>query len=164
MTDKKTKEQVLALLQQNARLTAAEIAERLQLDEDEVQTFIATCERNNTIHGYRALVAPDAMPPRVRALIEVSVQPERDSGFDHIARNVSRFPEVVDVTLVSGTYDLMLTVVGETLHEVADFVATKLAPMDGIRHHSTHFVLKKYKEAGFVLEDDEEYERLNITP
>ena len=130
MTDQMKLEKILGLLQKNARLQAADIAERLILDVTEVEELIARCEKDGTIHGYHALVNPDAMPPQVRALIEVSVQPQRDLGFDHIARNFSRFPEVVDVTLVSGTFDLMLTVVGDTLAEVANFVSSKLAPMD----------------------------------
>jgi DNA-binding Lrp family transcriptional regulator len=164
MTTEANKLAVLSLLQQNARLSARELAERLALPEADVQRLIAACEKDNTIHGYHALVNPDALPVKVRALIEVSVQPERDHGFDHLARKMAKFPQVTDVTLVSGTFDLVLTVVGDNLQEVADFIATKLAPMAGIRHHSTHFVLKKYKESGFILDSDENYERLSVSP
>ena len=164
MTKEASKTAILSLLQQNARLSARELAERLALQEADVEQVIAECEKDNTIHGYYTLVNLEALPLKVRAVIEVSVQPERDHGFDHIARKMAKFPQVTDVTLVSGTFDLMLTIIGDDLQEVADFIATKLAPMAGIRHHSTHFVLKKYKEAGFILDNDENYERLSVSP
>lgn len=159
------KEQVLALLQKNARLSYAQLAERLQLAEAEVKSFVEQAEQDHLIHGYYAVVHDSAFKrPHVRALIEVNVQPERDTGFDRIARCLAKFPEVTDVTLVSGGYDLLLTVVGETLQEVADFVASKLAPMEGVRSTRTMFVLRKYKESGFEFEKEEQYERLRVTP
>ncbi len=165
MKQESKRQAILAVLKENARLGADQIAERLGLEEDEVRQLIQQCEKDRTIFGYRALVNPALEPQqRVRAVIQVSVQSERDVGFDHIASKISKFPEVTDVILVSGAYDLILMVVGDDLHEVAEFVATKLAPMEGIRQHSTHFMLKRYKEAGFRLEDGEEYERLSVTP
>ncbi len=158
------KTSVLSLLQKNARLSAEQVAERLMLDPDDVRTIIEEGERDNTIHGYYALIDPEVMAPQVRAMIEVKVRPERDEGFDRIARKISRFPEVTDVTLISGGYDLALVVVGETLSQVADFVSTKLAPLDGVLEHSTQFVLQKYKEAGFQLQKEEQYERLSVSP
>ena len=94
----------------------------------------------------------------------MSIEPERDTGFDRIAKNISKFSEVSDVMLVSGNFDLQLIVVGEDLNDIADFVSRKLSTLDGIRSTRTHFMLKKYKESGFQLEDDEEYERLKVTP
>ena len=164
MNKKEKKQKVLGILQTNARITAVEIAERLMLEREDVEAIIKDSETKKEIHGYYTLISPDALDDKqVNALIEVNVSPEREHGFDHIARKISKFPQVTDLMLVSCTYDLTLTVKGESLHDVADFVATKLAPMDGIKGHSTHFILKKYKEAGFQLDDDEEYERLNVT-
>lgn len=159
------REQVLRLLERNARLSASQIAERLLLDEALVAELLAEAERENLIRGYHALVDENAYAEQpARALIEVSVEPERDVGFDRIARSLSKFPEVTDLVLVSGSYDLLLTVVGTSLHEVADFVASKLSPHPGVRSTRTHFLLKKYKQAGFQLEDDEDYERLRVSP
>ena len=158
-------ENILELLQKNARLTTSQLSERLRIPEQEVTTLIKQCENEKIIHGYYALVNERKLgKQRVRALIEISLEPERDSGFDRLAQNLSKFPEVSDVMLVSGNFDLLLTLVGDSLNEVADFISRKLAPMKGVRSTRTHFMLKKYKEAGFQLEEDETYERLKITP
>ena len=159
------REKVLGQLQKNARITPEQLSERLMLSVEEVNEIIEKCENENIIRGYYALINEENYHlKRVRALIEVSVRPERDGGFDRIARNIAKFPEVTDVVLISGNYDLQLVVVGDSLNEVATFVAHKLAPLDGIQSTRTHFMLKKYKEAGFQFEDDEDYERLKVTP
>jgi len=161
----KRREQILQVLRQNARLSAEQIAERLDLDVTFVEQVIAESEASQIIRGYYALIHDKGFKqPQVRALIEVHVQPERDVGFDRIARNISRFDEVSDVILVSGGYDLLLTVTGESLQDVADFVASKLATMQGVQSTRTMFMLRKYKEAGFKLEEDDVHERLQVTP
>ncbi len=159
------KDKILALLQENARITDQLLADRLQLTAAAVRQMITEMEHDGTIMGYHALINPEAFHATpVRAIIEVEVQPERDGGFDRIARTVSRFDEVESVYLVSGRYDLRLEVVGESLQEVAFFVASKLAPLEGVRATATHFLLKKYKEAGFMLEKEKQHERLKVTP
>lgn len=161
----KNREKVLTLLQGNARLTTKQLSDRLALSVDEIDEIIGTCEKENIIRGYYTLINEENYHlKRVRALIEVSVQPEREGGFDRTATNISKFPEVTDVMLVSGSYDLQLIVVGDSLNDVANFVASKLAQLDGVRSTRTHFMLKKYKEAGFQFENDEEYERLKVSP
>ena len=99
---------------------------------------------------------------RVKALIEVKVTPRREGGFDAVARRIAKYPEVTDVMLISGGYDLLLTVEGSSLAKVANFVSDKLATIDGVISTSTGFILKKYKESGRVMRNDEEYERLKI--
>ncbi len=159
------KEKILELLQKNARLTTSELSERLNIDIEEIESIIKRCETENIIRGYYTLINEDNYHiKKVRALIEVSIRPERDGGFDRTARNIGKFPEVTDVMLISGNCDLQLIVVGENLNDVANFVAQKLAPLDGVLSTRTHFILKKYKEAGFQFENDEDYERLKITP
>ncbi len=158
-------EKVLGLLQQNARLTSEQLSERLAISVDEVDAIIVECEKTSVIRGYYTLVNEDNFDrQRVRAVIDVAVEPERDGGFDRIARNIAKFSEVTDVLLVSGNFDISLIVVGDSLQDVANFVSSKLAPLRGVRSTRTHFMLKKYKEAGFTFEDDEDYERLKITP
>ncbi len=165
MNANEKRQAVLGLLQANGRMGVREIAERLCLEEQEVASLIGAMERDGTISGYCALVNPDvAGDGQVRAIIEVEVQPERDGGFDRVARAIGRFDEVRDVYLVSGRYDLRLEVVGDSLQQIAYFVASKLAPIDGVKATATHFLLKKYKEAGFMLDKGEEYERLKISP
>jgi DNA-binding Lrp family transcriptional regulator len=156
---------VLRLLQRNARVSETEISERLAVPVAQVTRAIAEMERDRTIMGYYALTRDDTVAGgRVRAVIEVEVQPERDGGFDRIARLISKFPEVQSVSLLSGSYDLGLEVVGDSLQEVASFVASKLAPMQGVRSTRTHFLLRKYKEGGILLHEEEEDDRLKVAP
>lgn len=156
--------QVLALLKKNARMPLSEMADRLNSTEEAVAAAIQTLERERVILGYAPIVAADSASQEVRALIEVKVQPERDSGFDNVAKNLARFSEVEAVRLVSGHYDLHLEVVGRSLQDVAHFVARKLASQDGVKSCQTLFLLKKYKEAGIQTDEEEQHERLKVVP
>lgn len=165
MDKKDVKKAIAELLQKNARIADQEIAERLQLTPAKVRALITEMEKDRVITGYHAVVDEDKLGiEQVRAIIEVEVQPERDSGFDRVARAISKFPEVVSVLLVSGRYDLRLEVVGDSLQDVAFFVASKLAAIEGVKATATHFLLKKYKTVGFMLQEDEKYERLKVVP
>ena len=156
---------ILKLLQGNGRMPAKEIADRLELDVATVEATIAQMEQDGTIVGYSVIVDDDKAPNGdVRAIIEVEVQPERDGGFDNVAMAIARFPEVHSVYLVSGRYDLRLEVVGRSLQDVAHFVASKLASQDGVKATVTHFMLKKYKEAGVELQEEVIHERLKVVP
>ena len=99
----------------------------------------------------------------VRVLIEVSITPQKDVGFDKIAQRIYQFPEVKSCYLVSGSYDLLLVVEGENIHTVSNFVASKLAPLEQVRSTTTHFLLKKYKEDGQILKKKAQGKRLNIS-
>ncbi len=101
--------------------------------------------------------------PAVRALIEVSITPQKDVGFDNIARRIYEFPEVKSCYLVSGGYDLLVVVEGGNIQTVADFVAAKLSSMPNVRQTATHFLLKKYKEEGHVLKHSKDEKRQNIS-
>lgn len=156
---------IINLLSKNGRMPSKEISERLNVTVQEVDKAIAELEKEHVILGYTAIVQDEAINrDNVRAIIEVEVQPERDTGFDNVARKLSNFPEVRSVYLVSGKYDLRLEVVGKSLQDVAAFVAGKLAPQDGVKSTATYFMLKKYKEAGVQYSQEEKYERLKIVP
>lgn len=156
---------ILRLLKDNGRLNAAEIAERLGADAAAVQEIICKLEAEQVILGYTAVVDEDRLPgTKVRALIEVKVTPRRDGGFDDVARRIAKFPEVVRLYLVSGGYDLLLEVEGDSLQEVAGFVSARLATIDGVLSTATSFQLKKYKESGKIMTQEDEYERLPVTP
>jgi DNA-binding Lrp family transcriptional regulator len=159
------KKEVLRLLDKNARISAKDIADRLDSDEKTVNEIIIGLEKDGVIKGYKVIVDENTVSGDiVKALIEVRVRPERDGGFNRVAERISKFPEVVSLYLVSGGYDLQLEVKGDTLQEVAEFVSSKLATIDGVISTATHFLLKKYKESGLILHDGEEYERLKVTP
>jgi len=158
------KKRIVALLTRNARMSITEIAERLTCTEKQVEKMMAELEKDHVIVGYAAIVSDEASPDEVRAIIEVEVQPERDTGYDTLAERLGKFPEVRSVYLVSGRYDLRLEVIGKSLQEVASFVSGKLACQQGVKSTATYFMLKKYKEAGIQLNEEKKYERLKIVP
>ena len=154
---------IIELLCENARLSSAELAQRCGCTEPKVKKAIASLEKKGIIRGYTAILDDRALgETRVKALIEVRVTPKREGGFDEVARRIAKYPEVTDVMLISGGFDLLLTVEGTSLAKVANFVSEKLATIDGVLSTSTGFILKKYKESGRVMQNDEEYERLKI--
>jgi len=157
--------EILRILEQDARLSAEEIASMTGASPEEVQQTIEKCENEGIIRRYKTVVDWEKFgEERVYAFIDVKVSPERGVGFDDIAERIYRFPEVHSVYLVSGTHDLRVVVGGEHMKEVAFFVAEKLATIDRVQSTSTHFLLKKYKEDGDIFEAPEENHRLAVTP
>lgn len=152
------REKILSLLEKNARLTSDEIAVMTAMKPADVQQIIGELEEENVILGYSAAInwEKTALDP-VTALIEVRVTPQRDQGFDHIARRVYRFPQVKSCYLMSGSFDLMVIVEDTTLKAVAQFVSEKIAPLEAVVSTQTHFILKKYKMNGleFVIHDQD---------
>ena len=158
-------EEILELLADNARLTAAEIAERTGRSEDEVEKAIAKLEADKVIRKYKTVIDWEKTgADHVYGFIEVRVAPEREVGFDAVAQRILEFPEVHSLYLMSGTYDLLVVVEGTTMRDVAYFVAEKLAPLDHVVGTATHFVLKRFKVDGDVLVERSEVKRLPVTP
>lgn len=158
------KDKILKLLRENARIEFSEIALRCGISVEEVKSAVTELENSGIIRGY-TVVADDSVSGKaaqVKALIEVKVTPRRDGGFDQAAQRIAKFPEVTDLILLSGSYDLLLTIQGESLQEVANFVAEKLATIDGVISTSTGFMLRKYKESGHIMQSKEDYERLKF--
>jgi DNA-binding Lrp family transcriptional regulator len=155
---------LLQLLRSDGRLTVPELAERLSLSEDEVQRRIAAWEEDGTILGYQAVVNPvPAGDERVSAFIEVKISPEKEGGFDRMARRIAKFDQVASCYLLSGGYDLLLVVEGDGLMAVASFVSEKLSSMEGVISTATHFRLKTYKEIGFDFNGEDDPERLPVS-
>ncbi len=158
-------DELLKILKNNALESPANIAKMLNLSEEEVRKRIADYEKEGIIRGYQAVVNEDQLNiERVTAVIEVKVSPEREGGFNHVAGIISKFPEVHSIYLMSGDYDFLLFVVGRDLKEVAFFVSEKLATMEQIQATATHFMLKTYKHHGVMMESEDEYERLKVSP
>lgn len=156
---------LLELLQQDARLTTAQLTERLGRPEAEVAALVADLEERRAILGYHAVVDPERAGQRhVSALIEVKLTPERDGGFDRLAQRIARFGQVRGCWLMSGGYDLAVLVEGEDLREVARFVSERLSTLDGVLSTATHFQLKVYKQSGFVAGESHADERLAVSP
>jgi len=157
-------EQILDILSENSKILPEQIAEMTGVKIAQIKKVIETLEQNKTIVKYNTLINWEKTDRQhVNALIEVKVTPQREQGFDAIAERIYRFPEVKSVFLMSGDYDLAITVEGKTMKEVAFFVAEKLSVMDSVLSTSTHFVLKKYKIDGVILEEDHRDLRQVIT-
>ena len=155
--------EILTILEKDARTTPQQISTMTGIPLEEVKGAIKKAEEERVILKYKAMINWDKVEPQVLALIEVRVQPQREVGFDAVAERIYRFPQARSVYLISGTYDLAVLVVGKTMQEVAAFVAQKLAPLEGVQGTVTHFLLKRYKEDGEILEGKEEVKRLPLT-
>jgi len=154
------KKDILKILEDDARTTVQQIATMTGTPSTEIAKVIKQAEKDRTILKYKTIINWDKLgQEQVSALIEVKITPQRDVGFDSIAERIYRFPQARTVYLVSGTYDLLVMVTGKTMHEVADFVSQKLAPIEGVQGTVTHFMLKRYKEDGEILEWKEELKR-----
>ena len=151
---------VLKALENDARTTTRQIATMTGAPAAEVTRIIKQAEKDRIILKYKTIINWDRLEDeQVWALIEVKVTPEPEAGFDSIAERISHFPQVRSVYLASGNYDLLLVVVDKSEHEVADFVSQKLSHIEGVQGTVTHFVLKRYKEDGEILEGGEGVKR-----
>ena len=156
---------IVNLLQQNARLSCKELAAMTGLSEAAVEAKIKEYEHNGIIKGYSAILNEDlADKDRVTAFIEVKVTPKADCGFDDIAKTIMMYDEVESLTLMSGAFDLAVTISGTNYKEIALFVAQRLSTIDGVISTSTHFFLKRYKEKGIFIDDEETDERSFVSP
>ncbi len=154
------KEQLIALLEKNARLTNAELAAMLGITEAEVATEIEALEQSGVIKGYTTIVNEEHIGTEmVTAVIELRVTPQKDCGYEEIAHTIMQYEQVESISLMAGAYDLSVTVKGRNVKEVSLFVSQCLAPLAGVLSTATYFVLKKYKEKGILTEDEEEDER-----
>lgn len=149
-------QQLLKILEKNARLSNEQIASMLNISPAEVAAKIEAGEKDGTIMGYKAIVNWDKTDRDVCiARIEIQVTPQSGMGFEEIAARICQFEEVETVYLMSGGYDIALTISGKTFKDVALFVAHRLSPLESVRSTATHFVLRKYKERGISLLTDE---------
>lgn len=157
--------ELLEIIQHNSKITTVDLAALLNSDEETIAQEITACEKEKIICGYHTLINWDkANRDKVTALIEVQVTPQRGQGFDKIAERIYRFKEVTAVYLMSGGFDFTVIIEGKTIKEVALFVGQKLAPLESVNSTATHFVLKKYKDYGFILEKTKKDERMAVTP
>jgi DNA-binding Lrp family transcriptional regulator len=159
------REELLSIIERNSRVDIKELAARLGVTEVEIANEIEALERENVICGYHTLVDWEKTSvEKVNALIEVRVTPQRGQGFDRIAERIYNYPEVKSVYLISGGYDLLVTLEEKSLKEIAGFVSDKLSTLDSVLSTATHFILKKYKDHGTILEKKHVDEREVITP
>lgn len=155
---------LLKLLSENARYTVNELSIMTGLTDEEVKNEVASMEKEGVIRGYKAVIDWERLDSAmVSAIIELKVEPQPDVGFEQIAEQVKKYPEVETVYLMSGGYDLCVIVKGKTFQEVAMFVAKQLAPMKYVVSTATHFILRRYKELDIELIGGETDEREKIS-
>ncbi len=156
---------ILKVLEKNSRIDIADLAALLGESEVNIANEIADMEKERIICGYHTLINWDkTSDEKVTALIEIKVTPQKGRGFGAIAERIYNYSQVTAVYLMSGGFDFTVIIEEKTMKEVALFVANKLAPLDGVLSTATHFVLKKYKDHGTVLEIPEDDERMLVTP
>lgn len=155
---------ILKYIERNSRVDLAELADKLGTDETTVANEMAAMEKEGIICGYHTLINWDKVSSdKVTALIEVRVTPQKEKGFDRLAKMIYEFPEVDSVYLISGSYDFLVTIKGMSLREAAHFVNEQLAVMDGVISTATHFILKKYKDHGILMDAHTRSERIPVT-
>lgn len=158
------REKILKVLEKKARVDIDELAVLIGEDPEAVAAEVTAMEKENIISGYNTMINWDKIGvERVTAMIEVSVTPQRNMGFDAIARKIYQYPEVDSVSLISGGFDLMVTVEGRTLKEVSSFVSEKLSPLDSVIQTKTNFILKRYKDHGIVMTETKKDERIPMS-
>jgi len=156
---------ILDILTADARTPVSQIAVMLGKTEAEIADTIARLERQHIILKYPALINWEKVDvDEVEAMIEVRVTPQRDEGFEAIAEQIYRFDEVSSVYLMSGGFDLLVNMKARTMRQLALFVAEKLSTIEHVISTATHFVLKKYKDQGVLMDEEEEDLRLKVTP
>jgi DNA-binding Lrp family transcriptional regulator len=157
---------VIKLLLEGGSLSTAQMAQVLNLSEADVNRELDQLKKDRILLGWRPVLnLADEAAGIVRAVIEVRITPERGGGFNRLAERISRFDEVESCYLMSGGYDLLVFVSGATLQKVAGFVSQKLSSLEGVLSTATHFLLRSYKEQGFLLDvPQEENSRLKVAP
>ena len=154
---------LLKILEDDATLTPAQLAVMLNKEEGDIKKLIEQYEADGVILGYKTIIDWDKTDREyVTAMIEVKITPQRDRGFDRVAERIYNFPEVQNLYLMSGGYDLAVLIEGKTMKEVAYFVAQKLATIEDVISTATHFVLRKYKDKGVIYGASEVDERGNF--
>ncbi|AZU60399.1 Lrp/AsnC family transcriptional regulator [Neobacillus mesonae] len=159
--------EILKILEEDHKLSAAIIASMVMSDEETVKNTIKKLEDQKIIMSYPTLINWSKVDGQANiiAMIEVKVTPKRGVGFDEVAERIARFPEVSSLYLMSGAYDLSITIEGKTMNQIANFVSEKLSTIEHVISTTTHFMLKKYKHDGVIFEGgDEKDRRMVVTP
>ncbi len=158
-------EELLSIIEKNSRIGLKDLAVMLNKSEAEILQELEMLEKDGIICGYHTLIDWEKTSiEKVMALIEVRVTPQRGKGFDEIAERIYNYPEVRAVYLISGGFDLLVILEEKSLREIANFVSDKLSTLDSVLSTATHFILKKYKDHGTILNKRIKDEREIITP
>ena len=150
------KNKILKLMENNARISDADIATALGIDESLVKASVKEMESEGIIRGYKTIIDREKIDENaVSATIELKVVPKAERGFEEVAERIARYPEVESVSLMSGGCDLSVVVTGKTFRDVSTFVAKELATIDAVTATATQFIMKRYKDHGVLLTDED---------
>ena len=157
---------LLKLLENDARLSPEALALMLDKEVGDIRTIIEDYENAGVILGYQTIIDWDKtdVEETVSAIIEIKITPQREHGYDRVAQKIYNYPEVESVYLMSGGYDLLVNMKARTMRQLALFVAEKLSTIEHVISTATHFVLKKYKDQGVLMDEQEDDLRLKVTP
>ena len=159
------REKLLSVIEKNSRIDIKELAVIMGAEEIDIVNELEAMEREGIICGYHTLIDWEKTSiEKVSALIEVRVTPQRGQGFDKIAERIYKYPEVNSVYLISGGYDLLVSLEGKSLKEISAFVSDKLSTLETVLSTATHFILKKYKDHGTILAKKHVDTREKVTP
>lgn len=151
---------LIKLLEENARFSNEDLAVMLDMTEEEVAATLEQFEKDGTIRGYKAILNWDKLEDEtVSALIEVKIRPQRNYGFEETAKKIANLEGVESVYLMSGAYDLAVMVRAKNLKQIAHFVYHRLSPLEDVLSTATHFVLRRYKDVGVIIDADETDDR-----
>jgi DNA-binding Lrp family transcriptional regulator len=159
--------EILKIIEEDHKLSVETIASMVLSSEEKVKAAIEKLEQEKIIISYPTLIDWSKVEGQenIIAMIDVKVTPKRGVGFDEVAERIYRFPEVTSLYLMSGAYDLSITVEGKTMTQIATFVSEKLSTIDNVISTTTHFMLKKYKHDGVIFDGgDEKDKRMVVTP
>ena len=153
-------EELLRILERNARMPIEDIAAMMDTTPTEVAAMMDDAAAKGFIRGFETLVDWErAGINQVEAVIELRVTPHKARGFDDIGMTIAQFDEVDTVLLMSGSYDLQVIIKGHSFQEIAIFVAKRLSPLDDVISTATSFVLRPYKRSGRLYLEEEPDER-----
>ncbi|PSQ59143.1 MAG: Lrp/AsnC family transcriptional regulator [Halobacteriales archaeon SW_9_67_25] len=156
---------VLEVLRENARYSVEDIARQTGTDPDEVEEIITALEEKGVLRGYRAVVDWEQVETeRVRAAVELNVTLDRETSYTDVADRVAKFPMVESLHLVSGEFDFIMEVEGESMREVSHFISEKVAPVPAITQTVTHYVMETYVENGIEFDEGSDDDRLSVSP
>ncbi len=159
------REKILSIIEKNNKISLSELAVLLGAEEETIAQEMKAMEAEGIICGYHTLINWEKTDTeKVSALIEVRITPQRGQGFDRIAERIYKYPEVNAVYLISGGYDLLVSLEGRSLKEISGFVSDKLSTLEGVLSTATHFILKKYKDHGTIFTEKSKDEREIFTP
>lgn len=158
-------DEVVELLRENARYSVEDIARQTDSEPSEINAIIDDLEDEGVIKGYRAIVDREQLEDEtIRAVVELNITLDRETSYDDVAERIAKFPNVESLHLVSGDFDFMMEVEGDSMSEVSGFISNKVAPVPEVTQTVTHYVMTTYKEQGIEFGDGTDDDRLSVSP